>query len=96
MLDDEQDEELRRLELEQAEFDNLCQENTTANSAIVSSPVSLEKEQVDDEEEEEEEDEETEDQRIIEQLQQQQHIQQQEPVYGSLASSKPISKSDQV
>lgn len=95
MLDDEQDEELRRLELEQAEFDNLCQENTTANSAIVSSPVSLEKEQVDDEEEEEE-DEKTEDQRIIEQLQQQQHIQQQEPVYGSLASSKPISKSDQV
>jgi len=91
MLDDEQDEEIRRLELEQAEFDNLCHENTTANSAIVSSPVSLEKEQVDDdEEEEEEEDEEMEEQRIIQQ------IQQQEPVYGSLASSRPISKSDQV
>ncbi|CAO0794338.1 unnamed protein product [Mucor circinelloides] len=96
MLDDEQDEEIRRLELEQAEFDNLCHENTTANSAIVSSPVSLEKEQVDDdEEEEEEEDEEMEEQRIIQQIQQHQHIQQQEPVYGSLASSRPISKSDQ-
>lgn len=94
MLDDDQDEEIRQLELEQAEFDNLCQENTNANSAIVSSPVSLEKEDVDDEDD-------IEDEPIIEQIQQpppQQPPQQvqQEPVYGSLASSRPISKSDQV
>ena len=96
MLDDDQDEEIRQLELEQAEFDNLCQENTNANSAIVSSPVSLEKESVDDEDD-------IEDEPIIEQIQQpppsppqqsQQQIQQ-APVYGSLASSRPISKSDQ-
>ncbi|KAI8647403.1 dynein associated protein-domain-containing protein [Parasitella parasitica] len=86
ILDDEQDEE-RRLELEQAEFDNLCLENTNANAAIVSSPVSIEKEDEEDEEDDKDEEEEEED-AIIEQIQR-------EPVYGSLASTRPISKSDQ-
>jgi hypothetical protein len=88
MDDDEQgedEEEIRRLELEQAEFDNLCQENTNANSVMVtSSPVSLETE--DDTSTEEEEEEPPEEPQPT----------QPQPVYGSLASTKPISKSDQV
>lgn len=84
----EDDEEIRRLELEQAEFDILCQENTNANSTMIttSSPVSLESDDTTTEEEEE----------PPEQQQSTQPQQQQAPVYGSLASTKPISKSDQV
>lgn len=81
------DEERRR----QEEFDTLCQDNTNANSAItVASPVSLEKDD-DDEDEDIEEDEAVEE---VEEEPEQQQLQQQ-PVYGSLASTKPISKSDQ-
>lgn len=81
--EEEQDEEIRRLELEQAEFDNRCQENTNANSAMVTtSPISLETDDTATEEEEEEP------------PTQQQHERQ--PVYGSLASTKPTSKSEKV
>ncbi|KAI9468506.1 MAG: hypothetical protein EXX96DRAFT_107703 [Benjaminiella poitrasii] len=70
--------------LDDKAFDQQCQENTIANAAIISSPISIEKE-----EEESEVD--------IEEEQQQRQSQQQilQP-YGSLASSRPISKSEQV
>jgi hypothetical protein len=70
-MDQLMDEEIKRLELEQAEFDALCLENTQANSAIVSSPVSVEDSELKQEPK-------------------------QEPVYGSLATERPISKSEQV
>lgn len=81
--DNNEEEEAERRR--QEEFDNLCQDNTNANSSIsVASPVSLEKEEEEEEEEMEEEEETVEEEEKMP-----------APVYGSLASSKPISKLDQ-
>lgn len=95
----------------QEEFDSLCQNNTNANSSMtVASPVSLDKDDDDEEEEEDEAEEveevvnEPEEEEVVnepeeeeEQIQAPQTppIPRQAPVYGSLASSKPISKLDQ-
>lgn len=75
--------EIERLELEQARFDALCLENTQANAAIVSSPISLENTSSTSDESS----------KGSSATQQQEK---KEPVYGSLATERPISKSEQV
>jgi TATA-binding protein-associated factor Taf7 len=84
---------------EQADFDALCNENTLANANMsnntVASPVSLEHEDEDEEDEEDEEEEEQEKPEEPEVNQTEQENNTYEPVYGSLASSKPVSKLDQ-
>ncbi|GAA5800673.1 hypothetical protein HPULCUR_006109 [Helicostylum pulchrum] len=91
---EEEEEERRR----QEEFDDLCQNNTNANSSmLVVSPVSLDKDGDDDEEDDsEQEEEESEEEEEEEQAQpvREEHVKE-KPVYGTLASSKPVSKHDQ-
>lgn len=104
------DDEINEIRDEDNEFDMLCNDNTIANTTIIASPVSIEKDEEETASEDTAEDdlisppedEEDEDEPLEEHQQSSlpspppQQRQQQQPVYGSLASTKPISKSEQV